>query len=247
MRLDATTIVFGDIHGEEKWEDIVTKHPDAQYIFLGDYCDPYLSEYTPLRTVNNLKKIISLKKERPDDVILLLGNHDTHYIYPQSGICSRFMIDADVEIRTTLKENIELFCNAFTMGRLLFTHAGVSEEWLNYARLLNDENLVPNLNSPEICPEIFDCGAARGGSKPYSGIFWSDISEMNNPLKGYVQIVGHTRIEQIKILMTDDNTAVIFCDSLWNNNYLIIEGAQEGSTIKKASLLTNISESIYTL
>ena len=73
------TIVLGDIHGSTYWKTVVEENPACRYIFLGDYLDPY--EKIPRnQLINNLKKIIQLKKERNDDVILLLGNHDMHYI-----------------------------------------------------------------------------------------------------------------------------------------------------------------------
>ena len=239
------TIVMGDIHGEEKWKDIIEKHPDAQYIFLGDYCDPYKREFTTNHIIENLKNIIELKKSNPENIVLLFGNHDLHYIYPQAPMCSRLMIDATQILSNLFTENIELFCNAYRKNKLLFTHAGVSEEWLHYTNMGRVENLEQCLNSPNEYPEIFICGKHRGGSKPYSGIFWADSKEMYNPLEGYIQIVGHSRMQQINIQKSqDNNTAVIFCDSLWNNNYVIIEEGEKETTIYAASLIEDSPKEI---
>ena len=73
------TIVFGDIHGSTYWQEVVNEHPAYRYIFLGDYLDPY-EDIPRHQLIKNLKKIIQLKKKRNDDVILLVGNHDLHYI-----------------------------------------------------------------------------------------------------------------------------------------------------------------------
>lgn len=246
MELHKKTIVIGDIHGSQCWEEIVAKHPDAQYVFLGDYCDPYLDSLTPEKTIKNLQDIILFKQHHSDDVVLLLGNHDIHYIYPDVPICSRLMVNNYIELNTLFKENIELFCKAFQMRRLLFTHAGVSEEWFNHARLPKYSDIATLLNNHEEHKEVFDCGAGRGGHSPYSGIFWADSSEMRNPLQGFVQIVGHTRMEQIEILQKSDDTAVIFNDSLWNEHYVIIERTQESTRIYATSILSDkLSEPIF--
>ena len=75
------TVVLGDVHGLSRWKEIVNENPDCRYIFLGDYIDPY--EPVPRALLlDNLNEIIQLKKEQPDHVILLFGNHDLH-----SDIC----------------------------------------------------------------------------------------------------------------------------------------------------------------
>ena len=74
------TIAIGDIHGRKNWKKIVEEHPDDRIVFLGDYCDPY-DQMRNFDVLNNLLDIIELKKKRKDDIILLLGNHDMHYIY----------------------------------------------------------------------------------------------------------------------------------------------------------------------
>ena len=74
-------IVIGDIHGEGAWRDIVEKHPGCKYIFLGDYCDPYNYDLSDEEVIANLCSIIEFKKQKMDDVVLLLGNHDIQYVY----------------------------------------------------------------------------------------------------------------------------------------------------------------------
>ena len=107
-------------------------------------------------------------------------------------------------------------------------------------------DIAHQLNNHEEHKEVFDCGAGRGGHSPYSGIFWADSSEMRNPLQGFVQIVGHTRMEQIEILKKSDDTAVIFNDSLWNEQYVIIERGEESTRIYATSILSDkLSEPIF--
>ena len=72
--LSKPTIVFGDIHGSTYWKKVVDENPDCRYVFLGDYLDPY-EDIAPEQLMANLNEIIQLKEDRPNDVILLLGNY----------------------------------------------------------------------------------------------------------------------------------------------------------------------------
>ena len=33
--------MIGDVHGLRTWEQVVKKHSNCKYVFLGDYNDPY--------------------------------------------------------------------------------------------------------------------------------------------------------------------------------------------------------------
>ena len=63
-------VVIGDVHGLTKWKDIVKTHRGSQFVFLGDYCDPY-EDIEPDELIKNLRSIIQFKNRHPDDVILL--------------------------------------------------------------------------------------------------------------------------------------------------------------------------------
>ena len=80
-------IVIPDVHGRKFWRDVVKGNEDERIIFLGDYLDPYSEEgITPEDAYNELLDIIAFKKEHPENVTLLLGNHDLGYL--DSNICS---------------------------------------------------------------------------------------------------------------------------------------------------------------
>jgi hypothetical protein len=68
-----------------------------------------------------------------------------------------------------------------------------------------------------------EVGFWRGGLYEYGGIFWADIDETkDNPLKGYHQFVGHSRVDSIKSAKIDDETTITYCDCLYNDQYLVI-------------------------
>lgn len=67
------TIAIGDVHGLTFWKKAVEESEGKRIVFLGDYLDPY--QYISDRELlENLEEIIRLKMERPEQVILLLGN-----------------------------------------------------------------------------------------------------------------------------------------------------------------------------
>ena len=69
--------IIGDIHGRKEWNNLVS--PEDMNIFLGDYFDPYDNiDFDDLK--NNFLDIMGFKINYPNNVILLYGNHDYHYI-----------------------------------------------------------------------------------------------------------------------------------------------------------------------
>lgn len=218
------TIAIGDVHGLTYWKEIVEQNPDCRYVFLGDYADPY-DAIRPIAVLDNLKEIIDLKRQKPDDVILLWGNHDLHYVTSKIARGSRFDSRVQPEMTIMLNENDYLFQNAFQDGRYIFTHAGISYRWFVYDFGGNAEgDIVWQLNNPtpQQWHALYRCGQRRGGDSPTGGIFWADIDELTDPLPGYIQIVGHNRVSQIRHYTHDDGE-IVFCDSLFNRNYYKIE------------------------
>jgi len=72
-------IVLGDTHGRSKWKEVLRKEPDAtKVVFLGDYFDSFDIPFE--EQVENFTNILALKKEDPDKIVLLLGNHDFQYL-----------------------------------------------------------------------------------------------------------------------------------------------------------------------
>ena len=217
-------VVIGDVHGEPIWKDVVLQHPDAIFVFLGDYCDPYNCDLFEDDVLNNLSQIIKFKQEHSDNVILLLGNHDMQYIDDTAELCSRYMVRINNEIEELFKENKDSFQKIHAEGNLLFTHAGISQNWLqtNFANM-DKGDILEIINNHDNAGVLHHCGKARGGRMPYGGIFWADKNEMCNPLNGFIQIVGHTRVPDISLKCIDENTAIFFCDCLAMGKYLSIE------------------------
>ena len=96
-------IIIPDVHGRRFWRDAVKGHEEDKIVFLGDYVDPYEWEgITPGDAFLELKDIIAFKKAHPDNVTLLLGNHDLGYL--DYAICTcRMSIALHGKIKRILK------------------------------------------------------------------------------------------------------------------------------------------------
>lgn len=222
---ESKIVAIGDVHGSDRWKHIVEQHPDDRIVFLGDYLDPY--QYVPEEElVRNLQLIISLKKEKSDSVVLLLGNHDLHYFCEDMAWGTRFNIRMMDVFFHLFMENIHLFQNAYQVDKIIFTHAGISHEWFvdDFKGNL-DMPIAEQLNHPDQSQleALYRVGGERGGSSLLpGGIFWADKRELSSPLYGYRQVVGHNRVEKIFHYKGDHDNEIIFCDCLWKGGYLVI-------------------------
>lgn len=225
-------IVIGDIHGLRTWEQIVEKHPDNQFVFLGDYNDPYDPSVRDEDVLDNFRRLIEFKLAHTDKVTLLLGNHDMHYLDTElATLGTRFNVNLAFDLMMLFDEYSHCFQYAYQFENLLFTHAGVSEEWfMNVFRATDRENVASLLNHSEGSRKeaLHHCGVRRGGKHPYGGIFWADKDEFDFPLEGYVQVVGHNRIPKIEVREGMNEAKIIFCDSLHKGNYLKIDLSSMG-------------------
>lgn len=233
-------LVVSDLHGkkeacynaiqrfkEENWDKIV---------FLGDYCDSWDRSNEDIYSI--LHQIITLKEENPDNVIILLGNHELHYMYPLEYYrCSGYRPDLAAMIETYLQENRAKFQVAYQIENYLFTHAGVQKKWFTkygddwgkWQNLVDCENddvasvLNAMMETEQGRITLFEVGLKRGGLRyDYGGPLWCDRDEMMSygPLPGYHQIVGHTpqkfinRQDKFEGDKHYNNTSVTFCDVL---------------------------------
>lgn len=219
-------VAIGDVHGLDVWREIAEVHAGCRIVFLGDYLDPY--EYIPSRgLLDNLQAIIGLKKKRPAEVVLLLGNHDLHYFSSDVPICSRFDFAIGKAASRLFLENSRLFQYAYQEGNRVFTHAGISHEWFT-ADFRGDAALpiAWQLNHPSDAqvPALCRVGQLRGGRRgALGGIFWADVAELAEPLPGFTQVVGHNRVPEVTERTGKLGGKIVFCDCLREGKYLYIE------------------------
>jgi len=219
-------IAIGDVHGRRIWESIVEKHIDEvdRIIFVGDYFDSF--NIPMLDQIRNFSEILKLKKDNPDKIVLLIGNHDYHYLSvgeTYSGFNPTYAMGIEHDY---LRPNLDLFKICHTEDQFLFSHAGITKTWLKY--LLVDIALVDSeLNAFwKYKPQVF--GWKRNPSKKMSaytdhygdnvwqGPLWVRPDSLNaDRIEGWTQVVGHTEGDSIKF-----RNNVYYIDALENGYYL---------------------------
>ncbi len=220
-------LIIGDLHGKDCWKEADINRYD-KVVFLGDYVDHWTLPDVDI--FQNLLEIIEIKKNHPEKIILLLGNHDVQYLHYPEFLCSGFRPSMQRALTFAFKENRELFNIAYQRNNYLFTHAGVTNSW--YAQFLkltllqqirdDDDTVADMLNKIEQTRErwlLHQAGASRGGCG-HGGPTWADRKEMKaDLLEGYHQVVGHTVIPEVEVFEHSGNTSVTFIDVLDTYTY----------------------------
>lgn len=212
-------IIVPDVHGRKFWKrgaEYIKTHPDSKIIFLGDYLDPYThhEDITQDQAYDNFIELIEFAKEYQSQVVLLWGNHDLFYVNYEYECCRHNYL-AYGNISAIFRENTHLFKFAHKEGDYLFTHAGVTKDWLlqNQLEVINEDNIVDYLNNnPDT---IWQVGYSRGGDYVWGSPVWAcwhyDWPLTSNPFH-LTQIFGHTRMETNKYQsMKDQNLYMLDC------------------------------------
>lgn len=207
-------IFLPDIHGRNFWRQPAKEFIGKEhFVFLGDYLDPYPDEeILPSEAFKGLQDILKLKNDYPDDVTLLLGNHDLHYLNEEMK-GSRFNLFNAAKYRRFFEENAKSFQMAYEANiggkNYLFTHAGILPGWLNAHELLfgpiEPKNLVTFLNSiwntekvrHFLLDALSDVPYTRWGAAHYGSMVWADVTEHDinrEEIAGYYQVFGHTMV-----------------------------------------------------
>ncbi len=181
-------LIIPDIHGRSFWKEPCKEWKES-IVFLGDYHDPY-SEITKLESRKNLRELTEFVVERriknPSiDTICLLGNHDLTY-FTHNYRC-RYDDIHEAEVKEYLTElDLQI---SYQIDNYLFTHAGVSRDWLELHNLTVDD--LNNIKDYDILEEI---PKSRGGYDKYGSCVWNSLSDYAEEIHipDYFQIFGHT-------------------------------------------------------
>ena len=117
------------------------------------------------------------------------------------------------------------------MERYLFTHAGISKDWLNYHRETFDQfrlnpdysniaEVINNIGNSDKLTEVFDnISYLRCGSHPYGSSIWADSREL---IDNYtIGLVGHTKFRDF-FKTGDFDSYVTFIDVLTEQTKALI-------------------------
>jgi predicted phosphodiesterase len=229
-------IALGDTHGRSAWKEITLKEDADLIIFMGDYFDTHGGGYSGNRQIENFKDIVAFKKANMQKVILLIGNHDFHYMKGVNETYSKYQLRYALDIEKVLQEALDekLIQMCFTYDKYIFTHAGVTKTWLKNA-LGFEDNDNKNLELLEkYVNEAFthnknlfkftmgDNLDQTGDDITQSPIWVRPMSLHRDKLSDVVYVVGHTPVTYIDITKAKDFN-IILIDALGGHSpeYLI--------------------------
>ena len=228
-------IILGDMHGLiDVYQKIYNKEQPDDVICLGDYVDSFdvdvkYQEY-------NMKCLVEMKKNHDKgEFIILLGNHDFHYLYgyPQyerySGFSWTTFQWAHKYFTELVDQRIIQLIYKDDVNKILYSHAGITNTWLNdwtiHIDELNDILQRNRFNESQILCFSDEKPYNSYGDNVHQSCIWirekSLMSDMYKDKDGFVwnQIVGHTPGYKVRTL----NDKLKICDALGKNTseYLI--------------------------
>lgn len=209
-------VIIGDPHG--RWDAIAhiyeTEQPD-DVIILGDYFDSF--DVHPIDQKECYENILALRKQHIESgkgkFIMLIGNHDMHYLNDYIGQHSGYNFEtahfAGYRIERDIHNNTLMYVYIDNVNRTIYSHAGVSMKWLEHWC----EGKIENINN-EMSYHAFEFTYRDGGdfygSSEYNGPTWIRPNGlMKNPYKDsdgvWNQVFGHTQSISPKEFTIDDS------------------------------------------
>ena len=206
-------LIVPDVHGRDFWRDVL-EYKDVPIIFLGDYVAPYV-DYENIsneQSIEMFKEILQFRKDNPDRVTMLLGNHDCSY-YIGTKVCNNRVDHENYdEIRKIFwnKDNVFKLTHSITVNgkQFIFSHAGYTYKWIlnseelfmsnNIDMILGDWDYLNRMNdrrSDLLWRNMKDTSHYRGGYDDAGSPIWADFQEHindNELLTNKIQIFGHS-------------------------------------------------------
>lgn len=235
--------LIGDIHGRKIWQQLVRE--DAVNVFLGDYLDPYCKDGLKpgIDDWETLQGILAYKQQNPETV-LLLGNHDMHYVWDECYSRRNEYKNHITRFRECFRDNWHLFQAAFAIGkRILVTHAGVTRPWCELAGIpdgLSATELADAINlriKDEEQRNVFTTKISfqfgdNLGLSPTASPIWvrpETLREYGRLFSSdgdaIIQIVGHTQVADIQL---KEPFFFIDCLHFYPPQSLLIEVSEDG-------------------
>jgi predicted phosphodiesterase len=227
-------IVLGDTHGRLNWKDIVAKELESsdKIVFIGDYFDTH-GDISPEQQLSNFNEIVAYKRANMDKVVMLIGNHDYHYMSlvndTYSGYQSGYAKSFNESIETALADGLMQMC--YTHAHFVFSHAGVTRTWCTNSGIdinLRGIELEKAINDLFIKNRIFfsfqmgDNFSRSGNDVTQPPIWVRPESLLSDMIDDIICVVGHTTVQRLGLM--DELPKIILIDCLGTTGeYLIIE------------------------
>lgn len=223
-------IALGDTHGRLNWKEIVAKETEVdKIVFIGDYFDTH-DDVTPEQQINNFLEIVEYKKANMDKVVLLIGNHDFHYMGFIPETYSGYQYGASKRINEVLREALadNLLQMCFVNDIFVFTHAGVTKTWAanNEINLDDLENSINETFKTKPRKFGFTMGSnwsQTGNDVTQTPIWVRPESLLSDAIEDVVYVVGHTTVEKLGLVKELPNLILIDCLGT-SGEYLYLDG-----------------------
>ena len=229
--------VIGDIHGTTKflecYKNIQKNDSDVEKIIvLGDWFDPYvvIDFDTMIERYNEFVKIW----KSDDRIISILGNHDlAGYIISNDSTNRTLRFDKmRRQIREVIEPNLSESYLTYKIGDYMFSHAGVSQDWLNDIGEIAGCNYVEDIMNckkgwtedelTDICTFYLYDWSNNGDNVHQSCVWIRPNSLYHCAIEGYNQVVGHTRLEEMIDITLKNGKTLWIVDDNQKPNYLIL-------------------------
>jgi hypothetical protein len=214
-----------DVHQSIYWKKLLNINLDTidKIVFLGDYFDcwenawPYQGE--------NFEAIIQFRKNAPDKIDVLFGNHDTSYLLNER--CSGYQHHKAKHIKETIENSMQFMQAVSVYDDYIFSHAGVSYKWMSCAGI-KDVCKINQLFKES--PNFFRwVGPDNYGNNANEGPLWIRPESLyRTSVKGYNQIVGHTEVDLLRYKKSPYSGMNILCiDSRTHDNIILLDTKTE--------------------
>ena len=229
--------VIGDIHGTTKfiecYKNIQENDSDVdKIIVLGDWFDPYydIDLDTMIERYNEFVKIW----KSDDRIISILGNHDIAGYIISNDSTNRTIKFWKMRQRITdaIEPNLSESYLTYKVGDYIFSHAGVSQDWLDEIGKYSYANYVDDVMGckkgwtadelSDICTFYpYDWGGC--GNNKYQSCVWIRPQALYScAIEDYNQVVAHTRVEEITKVKLLNGKDLWIVDDDQKPNYLIL-------------------------
>ena len=236
-------LVIPDIHQTEYYKKHLEKYYNSvdRVVFLGDYFDTHSPDdpnvVSTEKAIDNFKEIMELVK-KSNKVDALIGNHDEEYITDDRTNTYQYVYCKKIE--KVLRENIDLLKVAVEIDGYVFSHAGISNNFLlrfdmadevdgkiapkeNAIQLLNTKLIKEGANFLEYSP--FDISGY--GDDITSSPIWIRPNSLFKDFAYPKQIVGHTALGEEKIYhYKNDKSEIYFLDTYSKKEFILFETNQ---------------------
>lgn len=212
--MDDKILIIPDVHLKgwmfEEADRLMKEHGIEQAVCLGDLVDDWDQQLNRQAYENVFDQLMAFDKKHPN-TLWCYGNHDISYTWHklESGYSpyqEAFVEDMMSQMRKRMQERLN-FCHV--MGQCMFTHAGVTWEFLDWLRyrgfkvrdiksLEDVKNIVNQCSMLELWKD-----ESPLWTRPYQGKLYRTFKDYD-----VLQVTGHTPVEKISI----DEDRVMYCD-----------------------------------